>query len=263
MIINSDTFESSLESISSYYYVSRDDIYNELLDFDMNKHHSNKRHLNYGDKVLHEVFNEKYIKRNTITEIHWFHLTRVSINGDFEGSIKPLGKQIEHIWSYLYELVKELITESDWNKFKNGISNSGNEGILYKLKMSNPFHWGPYAMLVKGVAFKSKEMGNHDYLNAPEIIEDICLGFSSVFNNINLLEKYAQSTVPSIVHFRSREVDHKVIGPILLYLYNTIRNKKLSIHCNTCFDGQGKEIPESDIIKVERLDEIPYYFDEM
>lgn len=42
------------------------------------------------------------------------------------------------------------------------------------MKLASKQLWGPYAMLVREVAALSKEVGNHDYLDAPEIIEDIC-----------------------------------------------------------------------------------------
>ena len=69
------------------------------------------------------------------------------------------------------------------------VSNSATKANLEKLrevgvpddlnneKTTNRLHSGPYAMLVKESAFRSSEIGNHDYLEFPEIVEDICNGY--------------------------------------------------------------------------------------
>ncbi|MNW47837.1 hypothetical protein D3C74_251810 [compost metagenome] len=250
MIINCNSFESSLETISEYYNVSSEEILKTLRDFDMDEYYKKNNYEQTGDRLLYKIFNEKFSDRREITEIHWFHLTRMPLNEKFKGALKPLGGQIEQIWEFLYLLAKDFISETNWNDFKNKISNIGHSGFLYKLKASNSMHWGPYAMLIKEVAFRASEIRNHDYLKSPEIIEDICHAFESRYK-VDLLKIYSQSTVPCIVHFRSNDTDYHVIEPILFYLYKVIHNEKFSVYSNTCFDGKGREVPASDVLKIE------------
>ena len=73
------------------------------------------------------------------------------------------------------------------------------------MKVRNPFHWGPYAMLVKEIAFVTDEVRNHDYLDAPEIVEDICFTFSDKYN-FDLLRIFKSNTYPCIVKFIFQEL---------------------------------------------------------
>ena len=71
---------------------------------------------------------------------------------------------------------------------------------LYGMKVHGKMHWGPYALLSRDHAFKPGEIGNHDYLGAPEIVEDICLCFSEKFE-FDLLGAFMKKTKPCVVKF--------------------------------------------------------------
>lgn len=103
---------------------------------------------------------------------------------------------------------------------------------------------GPFGMLIKDVAFKAEEIGNHDYLNVPEIIED--MGFADI---------YKKNAIPVIVKFQTkREYDEKYyLRYVLNYIYSMVTEKKLSMDCNTCYDGKNQYISPSNIIYVEQF----------
>ena len=52
-------------------------------------------------------------------------------------------------------------------------------------------HYGPYAMLVREIAFNSQVVGNHDYLKIPEIIEDMCMDVQKVYG-VDALNRFVK-----------------------------------------------------------------------
>jgi len=69
---------------------------------------------------------------------------------------------------------QEVDNKIEWERFVNS-----SVSFQYNLKTSSSIHWGPYAMLVKEIGFN--DVGNHDYLRVPEIVEDICLSFQQQY----------------------------------------------------------------------------------
>jgi hypothetical protein len=119
----------------------------------------------------------------------WFHLTRTSPNNKFENGILPLGQVIESIWHFLFKLLENSFTKKEWNIFRKEIENNypNHFADLYRTKVQKSFHWGPFAVLVRDIAFRPEESGSHDYFRTPEIIEDICVCFKEKYS-IDLLE---------------------------------------------------------------------------
>ena len=108
------------------------------------------------------------------------------------------------------------------------------------------FREGPFAMLVKDAAFHSNEMGNHDYLRVPEVIQDM-----------GREEDFIRKSVSVIVKFWT-EVEFSpkfYLKPILNYIYYTIHHMEFSIDCNTCFDARNRIIEPKKIVYVEQLKE--------
>lgn len=107
-------------------------------------------------------------------------------------------------------------------------------------------------MLVKESAFRSAEMGNHDYLRMPEIVEDICNGYEHQTGEC-ILEDVSSVLTPCIVKFEveSDRDDEHLNRVLLYYCWSKCRNEEMCDLSNTCFDGQGRVIPRSAILKVE------------
>jgi hypothetical protein len=182
----------------------------------------------------------------------WFHLTRATKENTFEQGILPLGEALDSIWDSLYELVRRRISVSEWRYFRRNLGDS-DSAHLYRTKVENPEHWGPYAVLIRDGAFRPDEMGNHDYLRVPEIIEDICMCFASA-HGFDLLEAYRKSTKPCIVKFVDDETRQDCTRTALFYLYTVYSQRELSHLSNNCFDSRGKSIPKEHILSVEYPD---------
>jgi len=108
---------------------------------------------------------------------YWFHLTRTIATNKFEQGILPLGERVEAIWDFLYSLARKHASVEEWRDFRRDMG-SHHDADLYSMKANDAMHWGPYALLTRDHAFKSEEIGNHDYFDAPEIVEDICICFT-------------------------------------------------------------------------------------
>jgi hypothetical protein len=130
----------------------------------------------------------------------------------------------------------------------NGVPN-----YQYQLKAPHALHHGPYAMLVRKSAFNASEMGNHDYLTLPEIIEEVCWSYQEQFSE-SIQAEIMASLRPCIVKFEDRSGTRTdVIGPVLRYCHCKAWNNELHIHTNTCFDGQGEAVPFEAIQKIDYL----------
>ncbi|WP_133306524.1 hypothetical protein [Pseudomonas sp. LS-2] len=123
----------------------------------------------------------------------------------------------------------------------------------YGLKTGDPFHHGPYAMLVREVAFHSAKVSNHDYLHLPEIIEDICNGYEHRFGE-SIMAIVCGGLHKCIVKFSSAKVlDDHLLGVALLYCWGEINNEEFSSYANTCFDAEAQRIEPHAILSVTKL----------
>jgi hypothetical protein len=86
----------------------------------------------------------------------------------------------------------------------------------YNLKTSGSIHWCPYAMLVKDIGFN--DVGNHNYLRVPEIVEDICLSFQQQYG-VDLLQRYLNNTKSCIVKFYSNNIkEYYLYSACIIYI---------------------------------------------
>jgi hypothetical protein len=118
------------------------------------------------------------------------------------------------------------------------------------MKVEDCFHWGPYAILIRDMAFCSSEVGNHDYLDVPEIVEDICVCFSE-WADSDLLQVFRQHTRSCIVKFVVYEAKPEHLGVALYYLYCKENGIQLSIAANTCRNLCGQTVSPKHICSVE------------
>lgn len=185
-------------------------------------------------------------QQKTISKTFWFHLTRVPIGTTFEDGILPLNEALPKVWAMLDGVFKGTPHQGRLRQMHQ-------EGVMnrcYALKVPNRFHWGPYAMLVREIAYCSDSVANHDYLKIPEIVEDICNGYASRFNE-DIQSTVEQALVPMIVKFWVSEHEHMYgLTSAISYAYFTQNNKELRGSANTCFDGQGNRVPAERVVSV-------------
>jgi hypothetical protein len=108
-------------------------------------------------------------------------------------------------------------------------------------------------MLVKEVAFHAHSIANHDYLQLPEIIEDICDYYLEKYG-VSIHSDIESVLVPCIIKFRAKAKNDIGIRPAIYYVYRCIRGEPVSQDANTCFDAKGRIIPPGDILKIEYLE---------
>jgi len=179
----------------------------------------------------------------------WFHLTRVPEGTNFAEGILPLNLALDKVWAAMTAIVNP-IKKANLDKLRQvGVPN-----FQYGLKTSNPACFaGPYAMLVRESAFCSHEMGNHDYLTMPEIVEDICNGYEKQFN-VSISEEIAAGLRKCIVKFEvTAERGEEHAAEVLSYCWCKYHNQDLHHDANMCHDNGGIPIPYSAIRKIEFL----------
>lgn len=178
----------------------------------------------------------------------WFHLTRTLDPNTFEQGILPLGKCVDDIWNLLYSFAHKHVSAKEWDEFRRDMGSHDHAG-LYEMKVGDVTEWGPYAILIKDHAFGSKEIGNHDYLSAPEIVEDICMCFTQK-HGFDLLTAFTKRTKPCIVKFFNGPRSD-CVETAIYHLYKSHRGEGCSQQCNTCYDAEGVQVPPERIMTVE------------
>lgn len=182
-----------------------------------------------------------------------FHGTRLA---DAESvrrhELQPLSRRLEEIWEMLGDLARPELGEEDWLDFRDWVEAGGGDhgGELYRLKTRNELHDGPYTVLIKDTLMRPKELGLHDYLDCPEIAQDICRCHRARFGlNPDLEARFKAATDPCIVIVRRTGVESRAIGPAIWF----IRAHLLAQTLNLC-TARGfppKPIGPEDVVAVD------------
>ena len=108
-------------------------------------------------------------------------------------------------------------------------------------------------MLVRESAFHPHDIGNHDYLRVPEIIEDICNGYQKHFEE-SIYDLIVAGLKPCVVKFEVTALDrHDLTKAALSYCHCKIHGRELWGGANTCYDAAAQPITGSQIVRVEFL----------
>jgi hypothetical protein len=248
-LIDCENQVSAVDSICGLFRCSPDDLRSELWQIDID--------TIYGE-VWPDCAPDEFLYRRLVSifglpdhpnGICWFHLTRTLSGNDFHDGILPLGMAIEKIWDMILRVFESTQYYSRLLSMKTG----GVSDHLYRLKVPDPFHWGPFAMLVRETAFHAVLLSNHDYLKLPEIIEDIFNCYHERYG-VSIHSDIEDILVPCIIKFKADAENDIGIRPVIYYVYNCIMGKPFSHYANTCFDAEGKVIPFSDILSIEYME---------
>lgn len=257
MILDCQDINSTLQSLADYFGQSQTTIKRLLIDTDFDflyEKNADRYGYDYFTDYLYDCFKLQFGER-VVDEVVWFHLTRTMRPESYYNGILPLNEILPQIQSDLYDIVGDRICKTDWNSIcKNGAP--GYRQWRYQSKKRDKIHYGPYAMLVRGIAFGADEVGNHDYLKMPEIIEDMCMGIEEIYG-FDLIDEFYKKAKSVIVKFREKpKTQDKIpdyIGTMLCYLYCSWNKQRLGLYCNTCYSGKGKAISQKNIVTVEVL----------
>lgn len=250
--LDCETFESALMSLCTIFRVEEEQLREFLTSIDLEQHYrSNHPPRHPGDELLSLFEQEHGQDRERIERVYWFHLTRVPSGASFEDGLLPLGAVLCRIWEMLFTLFSETPHESRLRE----MAEAGVQDSHFNLKTNDSLHWGPYAMLVRDIAFACATAHNHDYLRTPEIVEDICSGYRKQFGE-SIQEVVEERLVPTIVKFWSEYEGHE-IESALYYVYCQLHSQELTMSGNTCFDGGGVAVPYDRIVSVQAVQYSP------
>ena len=181
----------------------------------------------------------------------WFHTTRVIAGTTFSEGILPLNAALPSLKAKLIDAVDDIVVR---DQLRKTLDSGGVADHHYFNKSQNSMHWGPYAILVRKVAFHATKLSQHDYLGMPEIIEDICNGFQNT-SGVALMDVFSEKLKPAIVKFASTtNHEESCLSTALCYVYSTIHEGAPCANSVTCFDGENNPVPPQDILKVEFVD---------
>lgn len=107
-----------------------------------------------------------------------------------------------------------------------------------------------FAFQVRELAIQ-KVKGFHDYLELPEIIEDILDDYLKCFG-CRHHDHYIEVMVPKIVKFKSSlSVVDRTIENALAYAYTGVRGEKPDMMSAGFISTEGEIVPQSAILNIE------------
>lgn len=245
-VIDCESRQIALETISAGFNCSTTTLKDTLLDFDIEKV-IEEQITSYDPLTL--LYNE-VVKRigppRKIDGVMWFHCTRTFVDSDFSDGILPLELALPKIWKLLIDLAP---TKYDKVQLKS-MQETGVPDFQYDFKVNNSPDNSVYAFQVRELAVQRRK-GLHDYLEIPEIIEDILNGYNKAYGK-RLHDHYIQLLTPKIVKFFS---DHKTgedeLEPALGYLYNAVRGDKPDSFSMGFIQLEQTIVKPNQIVKVE------------
>ena len=238
---------SCLGSMSVIYDVPMTEIEEFLRDVDLDEHYKRTHPRALGDSEITRLFEQQFGRVSTPLErVYWFHLTRAAEGADFRDGILPLGQALDRVWETVLTVFRDPPEHNNLRLLRE----RGVPDWHYGTKVGQPLLGGPYAMLVRESAFRAREMGNHDYLWLPEIMEDICNGYREAYGHV-IHERLCNALTPFIVKFWSTKMLGKnCVESAMYYLYSTAHEEELCDLANTCYDGANSRVPPERIVCV-------------
>ncbi|MFA6101854.1 MAG: hypothetical protein WCV67_07960 [Victivallaceae bacterium] len=248
LILDCENPASALKSISEIYGMEIPEIVAFLKAFDIEKYYENNAAGDYPDRVLAAAFEKKYnVEPMPLDYVCWFHLTRTLPRNSFPEGILPLPQALDILW----ETLLALFGNSPHCRNLADLKAQGLINERYESRIKRPYLAGPYAVLVRDIAFRPEEAGFHDWLAMPEIMTDICDKYQETYK-VNIFDQLQKKLAPCIVKFVSdRKTGRDCIESALYYLYVLEHNERLTESANTCFDGQNEKIPHGQIKSIE------------
>jgi hypothetical protein len=156
-----------------------------------------------------------------------FHGTRLtdpeSVGRD---GLQSLDRRLDPIWEMLGGLAGPESGEKDWRDFRELVETDGGDydGWQYRLKRGDALHHGPFTVLVRDTLTCPREMGCHDYLDCPEVVQDICRCHNAHFNvDFDLEARFKAATEPCIVTVRRSVVGSGAIGTAIWFIRAKLR----------------------------------------
>ncbi|MBQ4111865.1 MAG: hypothetical protein IJD38_03610 [Clostridia bacterium] len=245
--LDCETYETALHSVSKIMRIPREELRNHLTSTNYEAlYEEHQFELPFEEFVLQTVCNKFHVSDFRIDLIYWFHLSR---------TMHPEWFSEKGILS-LREM--ESLLHADIETLRQQMPNPPHytcRGTTYRM-LHDSSRQGPFAMLVKDVAFCHDEIGDHDYLSIPECVEDMGAGIAKLFydNSKSVIVKFH-----AVPQFEAEAY----LENVLCYLYCALNQKDLFVECNTCYEAPFHRILPDDIDYVKEVLEnaqVSYYW---
>jgi hypothetical protein len=185
-----------------------------------------------------------------------FHGTRTLDPGRFlRDGIMPLGMMLDRLWNDLYSIAGGHVTGAEWRAIRAAIEAgplppgpAGHSAYLYRLKTKSSSLHGPYASLVRDHAIAPIE-GQHDYLQIPEIVEDIAR-----FTGTDLQDRFERAARSCLVKFRHDTANPGMTESAVTYLLGHVRGEPHGFGSVDGVDRCGLAVSAQDVIYVDEID---------
>lgn len=238
MILNCRTPEDALQSVADILSIPKETIAWDLDFVDFEKQYEDSgawREYDFGEFLFRYFISTYSVCTQVlrIDRVYWFHLSRTLTPDCFAEGIYPLDQALEKIHMGMMKRFGTL-----------GVPVWEETHFTHDKERQ-----GPFAMLVREIAFRASQVSNHDYLEIPEYIED---HFSE-----EVVREFKQQAVPVVAQFFA-EPDRPVetyLKRVFEYLYCCYQKKDFWIGgCNTCYDGKGTAVPAEQMISIEVIE---------
>jgi hypothetical protein len=186
------------------------------------------------------------------TGTKWFHGTRAKSSADFPEGLLPTRDAVLRLLPDLGEIAKQWISEPEWLDYVNSLDSSDREWAKkVREKRRQKYDRGPFAFLVRDVVITADGQPQKPYhKRGSEVLEILCWDFQDVFGR-PLLEEYLRATRPCLVAFVEPRCEPRCVRAALSYVYHALHELRLSIWCNTNFDGNGTAVPRERFSHIE------------
>ena len=235
--LDCETCETALQSFSKIMNIPLEELRIHLVNTDYEVLYEELQfQLSFEKFVLRTVCNTFHVNDFGIDLIYWFHLSRTMHPELFsEKGILSLREMEPLLRADIEKLRLQISTPPDYYC----------KGMTYFM-LHDLCRQGPFAMLVKDVAFCHDEIGNHNYFSIPECVEDMGAGIAKLFydNSKSVIVKFR-----AIPQFEAEAY----LESVLCYLYCALNHKNLFIECNTCYEAPLHRIFPEDIVYVEEV----------
>jgi hypothetical protein len=251
VVLDCESFETALESLAQIFQTTSENVKALLSLKEIGAYfEKNWRELPDFKDYVYAVAERQFGNPLPLDAVCWFHTSRTAPGTTFSEGILPLAAVLPQLKAKLVDLVDDTHVRE---QLREALSSGGIADQHFANKTQNSMHWGPYAILVREVAFCASKLSQHDYLGMPEIIEDICNGFETTSRK-PLMDVFSTALQPTIVKFsHAVNDDESCIATALCYVYSTLHTGGPCTNSVYCFDGENVPVPPQDILKVERV----------
>ncbi len=252
LVLDCESFETAANTLAQIFQTTPESLKALLSVKDIGAHYEIYwRELPDFHDYIYAIAEKHFGSPRSLDAVCWFHTTRILPGTTFSEGILPLDAALPALKVRLIDAVEDAHVRE---KFRIALNAGAIADHHFSNKTNDSLHWGPYAILVRAVAFCPSKLCQHDYLGMPEIIEDICNGFKKT-SGVDLTNEFRAKLKPAIVKFTAvPDYDVAYIATALCYVHSMLQEGAMDTNSVICFDGENNPVPPADILSVKIVD---------